>query len=117
MLPKFQKIYSSITESIKNTAPTKEIDGIYRHAINTQNKKTIQQLVNNAAKMAGYQHKVFHGTNDNFTTFDPNQYLTDRDQLSGPGINTTTSKEEASNYGPQNHRRLHQNRKPSKYKI
>jgi hypothetical protein len=99
MLPKFQKIYSSITESIKNTAPTKEIDGIYRHAINTQNKKTIQQLVNNAAKMAGYQHKVFHGTNDNFTTFDPNQYLTDRDQLSGPGINTTTSKEEASNYG------------------
>lgn len=42
---------------------------------------------------------LYHGTNDAFDTFDPDRYLTDRDQFSGPGINLTNSKTEASNYG------------------
>lgn len=68
-------------------------------SVNDDEYQQAMKMVNEAASKAGYNYKVYHGTNKNFNSFDPDRYLTDRDQFSGPGINTTTSKEEASKYG------------------
>jgi hypothetical protein len=66
-----------------------------------QNHKKLQEIVNDAAKLKGYTiGPVYHGTTtEKFTIFDPDVYLSDKDQLSGPGINTTDSIEEAKLYG------------------
>lgn len=74
-------------------------DEQYLSAVEAGDVETVQRMVDSAAKTAGYNYMVYHGTYRNFNSFDPDKYLTDRDQYSGPGINTTTSKDEASKYG------------------
>ena len=72
-----------------------KFERLYKLVLESSNMDAVEE----AAKRAGYNYKVYHGTHDDFNSFDPDKYLTDRDQYSGPGINTTTSKEEASKYG------------------
>lgn len=74
-------------------------DQKYLASVESGDMETAQKMVDLAAKEAGYDIKAYHGTSDEFTEFDPDRYLTDRDQLSGPGINTTNSESEASDYG------------------
>lgn len=67
--------------------------------ITSQEIEEAKNIVNKAANLAGYNVDAFHGTHEKFDEFDPDIYLSDRDQLSGPGINTTDSRIEAANYG------------------
>jgi hypothetical protein len=93
MLPKFQKIYSSITESISN------IDEEYINAIKSGNMEKTQQMVNDAAKKAGYDSpKVYHGTASTFDSFDNKKTGQNDRGLWGRGHYFANSFERAKSY-------------------
>ena len=50
---------------------TPEMDDAYMDAVNSGNMEEAQRLVDEAAKEAGYNYRGFHGTNAEFTVFDP----------------------------------------------
>ena len=47
-----------------------EMDADYMSAVNSGNMEEAQRLVDEAAKSAGYDTRVYHGTGANFTVFD-----------------------------------------------
>jgi hypothetical protein len=94
MLPKFQKIYSSITESMKN------IDAEYLNAIKSGDMEKAQKMVDEAAKKAGYTvGPVEHGSDAVFDKFEKRPRSSERSVSKGEAFHFTTQPNMAATYG------------------
>ena len=76
-----------------------ELDNTYMQAVEQGDTRTAQRMVDEAARKAGYAHRVYHGTPRRFTSFDKRQRGSSSTSPSARiGFWLTTSRETAEFY-------------------
>ncbi|MBQ5320553.1 MAG: hypothetical protein J6K88_00595 [Oscillospiraceae bacterium] len=86
-------IISNPIENVKeNSEKQSARDVAYIDAVNRGDAKAAQELVDEAAKRAGYTQKVYHGTDSEFTEFNTNKQRTSGKLNFGKGIYLTPNK-------------------------
>lgn len=91
-------------EAFKDTRQslsTTEQDAEYMDAVNRGDMETAQRMVDEAAERAGYDIRAYHGTNYNFTVFDPERSGKNYGGYSkyGQGLYFADSEEVAKRWG------------------
>lgn len=96
------------TDSSKKTSGTddsqlsytpSERDTEYLDAVNRGDMETAQRMVDEAAKEAGYDYHLYHGTDADFTVFDLRKYGGQNGKGEGYGIYLAANREVSAPYG------------------
>ena len=86
--------YSNIRYSV-----SAEMDADYLSAVESGDMETAHRLVDEAAKAAGYDYHLYHGTNADFTKFDLRKYGGKNGKGEGYGIYLAANREISAPYG------------------
>ena len=78
---------------------TSETDSKYLDAVNRGDTETAQKMVDEAAKKAGYDYHLYHGTNADFTKFDLLKHGGKNGKGEGYGIYLAANREISAPYG------------------
>ena len=78
---------------------SRELDTKYLDAVNRGDMKTAQRMVDEAAKAAGYNYHVYHGTDADFTEFDLRKFGGANGKGEGYGIYLAANREISAPYG------------------
>ena len=78
---------------------TPETDTKYLDAVNRGDTETAQKMVDEAAKAAGYNYHLYHGTNADFTKFDLRNHGGKNGKGEGYGIYLAANREISAPYG------------------
>lgn len=90
---------ASSTTKLPQSAESVKRDNEYFLAVKRGDIATVQKIVNETAKEAGYPIEAYHGTpNNDFTKFDKNRVGKGTDQY-GAGFYFASNKDAASSYG------------------
>ena len=74
-------------------------DSIYLDAVNRGDMETAQRMVDEAAKEAGFDYHLYHGTNADFTEFNLKKYGGQNGKGEGYGIYLAANREISAPYG------------------
>lgn len=85
--------------NVRTTKLSREIDQSYLEAVERGDIETAQRLVDEAAKKAGYDYHLYHGTNADFTKFDLRKHGGKNGKGEGYGIYLAANKEISAPYG------------------
>ena len=92
--------WKKISENkVKFSIPTTDLDTEYMSAVESGDMETAQRLVDEAAKEAGYDYHLYHGTNADFTKFDLRKHGGKNGKGEGYGIYLAANKEISAPYG------------------
>ena len=86
-------------ESVKRKNSLKEKDASYLAAVERGDMDAAQRMVDEAAKAAGYDYHLYHGTNADFTKFDLRKYGGKNGKGEGYGIYLAANREISAPYG------------------
>jgi hypothetical protein len=78
---------------------SREIDTAYLDAVKSGDMETAQKMVDEAAKEAGYNYHLYHGTDADFTEFDLRKHGGKNGKGEGYGIYLASNKEISAPYG------------------
>ena len=78
---------------------SEETDTEYLSAVENGDMETAQRMVDEAAKAAGYNYHLYHGTNADFTKFDLRKYGGKNGKGEGYGIYLAANREISAPYG------------------
>jgi hypothetical protein len=94
----------TVTESLGNrkgkaSIDLSSMDADYMSAVERGDMETAQRMVDEAAKEAGYNYHLYHGTNADFTKFDLRKYGGRNGKGEGYGIYLAANREISAPYG------------------